>query len=163
MPILLYRVDDRLVHGQVVVGWGQPLDLARIILVDDVVAESEWEQDLYRMGVPPEMEIVFLSARSAAAQLRTLQADAKPALLLTADIGTMRTLAERTGGIANVNLGGVHHRDDRLQKLRYVFLSESEELDLRALAAHGVTVTAQDVPGASPVPLDDVLKGSGAT
>ena len=35
MSIVLYRIDDRLIHGQVVVGWGQPLDVAFIVLVDD--------------------------------------------------------------------------------------------------------------------------------
>ena len=56
MTLALYRIDDRLIHGQVVVGWGQPLNVTFIILVDDEVRGSDWEQDLYRMGVPPEME-----------------------------------------------------------------------------------------------------------
>ena len=44
VAIELFRIDDRLIHGQVVVGWGQPRDLAFIVLVDDEVASSEWEQ-----------------------------------------------------------------------------------------------------------------------
>ena len=36
MTLLLHRIDDRLIHGQVVVGWGQPLDLGFIVLVDDI-------------------------------------------------------------------------------------------------------------------------------
>ena len=63
MPIALFRIDDRLIHGQVVVGWGQPLELRYIVLVDDEVADSEWEQELYRMGVPPEMTVFFYSVR----------------------------------------------------------------------------------------------------
>jgi len=59
MPVQLYRIDDRLIHGQVVVGWGQPLNIRLIVLVDDDVACCDWEQDLYRMGVPPEMELKF--------------------------------------------------------------------------------------------------------
>ncbi len=55
----LNRIDDRLIHGQVVVGWGQPLDVEFIVLVDDAVAASDWEQELYRMGVPPEMDVRF--------------------------------------------------------------------------------------------------------
>jgi mannose/fructose/N-acetylgalactosamine-specific phosphotransferase system component IIB len=43
MGIQLYRIDDRLIHGQVVVGWGQPLDIRFLVLVDDLVASSEWE------------------------------------------------------------------------------------------------------------------------
>ena len=59
MPVQLYRIDDRLIHGQVVVGWGQPLNIRLIVLVDDDVACCDWEQDLYRMGVPPDMELRF--------------------------------------------------------------------------------------------------------
>ena len=161
MPIVLYRIDDRLVHGQVVVGWGPPLNLARIVLVDDVVAASDWEQELYRMGVPPEMEIAFLPVRAALAQLTTLQTDPRITMLLTADIATMQTLADQSRAIPEVNLGGVHHRADRVQKLRYVFLSPAEEEALRSLVASGIAVTAQDVPGASPLPLAAVLAGSG--
>ena len=69
MPIVLCRVDDRLVHGQVVIGWGRPLGVELIVLVDDEVAASAWEQDLYRMAVPPEIEIRFATVAEASAQL----------------------------------------------------------------------------------------------
>ena len=69
MAVELMRIDDRLIHGQVVVGWGQPLDIDFIVLVDDEVASSDWEQELYRMGVPPEMEVVFASVDAAARDL----------------------------------------------------------------------------------------------
>src|SRR6188474_3669895 len=69
----LYRIDDRLIHGQVVVGWGQPLDLRFVVLVDDEVAGSDWEQELYRMGVPQDMEVYFDTVQSAAANLQRYQ------------------------------------------------------------------------------------------
>jgi mannose/fructose/N-acetylgalactosamine-specific phosphotransferase system component IIB len=162
MPIELYRIDDRLIHGQVVVGWGQPLDLQFIVLVDEEVAASDWEQELYRMGVPPEMEVHFETVASAAARLAEYQAHAQPGLLLTGDIATMAHLVERTGHIPAINLGGIHHKPGRVQRLRYIFLSPSEESALRALAARGVQVTAQDVPAARALPLDDVLAGEGS-
>ena len=59
--IVLNRIDDRLIHGQVVVGWGQPLDVRFIVLVDDEVAASEWGQELYRMGSLPQMDVYFHS------------------------------------------------------------------------------------------------------
>jgi PTS system mannose-specific IIB component/fructoselysine and glucoselysine-specific PTS system IIB component len=68
----------------------------------------------------------------------------------------MRKLVE-ADGIPAVNVGGIHHRADRVQRLRYVFLSPAEEEGLRAIAARGVVVTAQDVPSARPVPLDELL------
>ncbi len=44
MSVVLYRVDDRLIHGQVVVGWGQRLGVGFIVLVDDGVQANDWEQ-----------------------------------------------------------------------------------------------------------------------
>jgi mannose/fructose/N-acetylgalactosamine-specific phosphotransferase system component IIB len=162
VPVELYRIDDRLIHGQVVVGWGKPLGAEFIALVDDEVAASDWEQDLYRMGVPPEMEVYFDSIESAVARLPGYVADERRGILLTGDIETMRDLASRSGMIASVNVGGVHHRPGRHERLRYVFLSPDEEEQLRDIARRGVEVTAQDVPSAPPIPLDEVLASRGS-
>lgn len=156
MTIVLNRIDDRLIHGQVVVGWGQPLDVKFIVLVDDAVAESDWEQELYRMGVPPEMEVRFHSAADAATHLDAYRTEARPGIVVTGDIATMRELVER-GGVRDVNVGGIHHRAGRTQHLRYVFLNAAEEQALRGLAALGAVVTAQDVPAARAIPLEELL------
>ena len=165
MAIELFRIDDRLIHGQVVVGWGQPMDLAFIVLVDDEVAESEWEQEweqeLYRMGVPPEMDVYFHTVEQAAEKLAEYQRDERRGALLTGDIETMTRLIDRTRAIAGVNLGGIHHRVGRTQRLRYVFLAPDEEQALLAMAARGVDVSAQDVPAARPLALSEVLSGEG--
>ena len=156
MTLVLNRIDDRLIHGQVVVGWGQPLDVTFIVLVDDAVAGSDWEQELYRMGVPPEMEVHFYSTVDAARLLDAYRTDTRPGILLTGDIATMSALVEH-GGVRDVNVGGIHHRAGRTQHLRYVFLTPHEAAALRGLAALGAIVTAQDVPAARAVPLDELL------
>ena len=159
MPIELHRIDDRLIHGQVVVGWGQPLELRFLVLVDDEVAASEWEQELYRMGVPPDMRIVFASVAQAIEHYASFVADPEPGMLLTGDITTMARLCAALPTLRRVNLGGVHHRAGRSQKLRYVFLTRAEEAELRALASKGVEISAQDVPAARVIPLNAVLEG----
>ena len=156
MTLVLNRIDDRLIHGQVVVGWGQPLDIAFIVLVVDAVAASDWEQELYRMGVPPEMEVRFHSAGDAAPLLDGYRTETRPGILLTGDIATMRSLVEH-GGVREVNVGGIHYRAGRTQHLRYVFLTPEEQTELAALEALGAVVTAQDVPAARAVPLDELL------
>ena len=158
MSLVLYRIDDRLIHGQVVVGWGQPLDIGFIVLVDDEVASSEWEQELYRMVVPPEMEVFFHSVDDAVQALPRYRDDPRPGILLTGDISAMLRLVRQSGGeVKDVNIGGIHHRADRKQRVRYVFLSPAEEQLLRELADAGATVTAQDVPATHPMPLEELL------
>jgi PTS system mannose-specific IIB component/fructoselysine and glucoselysine-specific PTS system IIB component len=162
MAVELMRIDDRLIHGQVVVGWGQPLDIGFIVLVDDEVAGSDWEQELYRMGVPPEMEVRFASVDEAALSLPRYEGDPRRGIVLTGDITSMRRLVDANAHVRRINLGGIHHRTGRVQRLRYIFLSADEERELRELAARGIEITAQDVPSARPIPLTDVLSGSAA-
>jgi PTS system mannose-specific IIB component/fructoselysine and glucoselysine-specific PTS system IIB component len=158
MSLALVRLDDRLIHGQVVVGWGQPLNAAFIVLVDDEVRGSEWEQDLYRMGVPATMEVVFASISEAERRLPEWEADARPGILLTGDIDTMAAVvAAAAGRIRRVNVGGVHHRAGRTERLRYVYLTEEEAAKLRQLASNGIEVAAQDVPTARAVPIGEFL------
>lgn len=162
MPVELFRIDDRLIHGQVVLGWGQPLHLGFIVLVDDEVAASDWEQELYRMGCPPAIDVYFDTSESAATNFARYAADPRAGILLSADIATMARLVERVPEIRRVNVGGLHHRPGRTQHLRYIFLTPAEREALRALGARGVEVTAQDVPSARPVPLADLLAAGAA-
>ena len=153
MSIKLFRIDDRLIHGQVVVGWGQPLHVGFIVLVDDAVRASPVEQELYRMGVPPHIEVIFASLAEAAARLPEWDADPRPGIVLAGDIATLAALTENCHRVTRINVGGIHARPGRSERLRFVFLSDAEVEQLQRLAARGVEVTAQDVPTARPVPL----------
>jgi PTS system mannose-specific IIB component/fructoselysine and glucoselysine-specific PTS system IIB component len=157
MPLVLYRIDDRLIHGQVVVGWGQPLDIDFVVLVDDNVACCDWEQDLYRMGVPPEMELIFADVTTAIKDHAKYASDRRKGILVAPDIPTMQRIVYGVPDIREVNVGGIHHRAGRVQKNRYVFLAPEEEVQLRAMVESGVKVTAQDVPAAREVPMSELL------
>ena len=157
MSVELYRVDDRLIHGQVVVGWAQPLGVTFILLVDAAVAETEWEQDLYRKSVPFDIEIAFATVAQACVRLPELQADKRRGIVLAPDVKTMLSLHECSPTFTKVNLGGIHTGPGRAPCLRYVYLSSAEEAQLRALAARGVQITAQDVPACHPTPLEEIL------
>lgn len=155
MSLVLCRVDDRLIHGQVVVGWGRALGLERIVLADDEVARSEWEQDLYRMAVPPEIEVVFATVPSAAAHLGGWHADARRTAVVVGSIEAAEQLfrADRDA-VRRINLGGLHHRPGRAERLPYLYLSDDERRRLHDMAVAGALITGQDVPTATPVPLE---------
>ena len=158
VPVVLFRVDERLIHGQVVMGWGAELQLEHYVIVDDDLAESDWEQDLYRLGLPEGTTADFLPVGQAAARLEMLEADTRRTVLLTRTIAAMRGLAEE--GVLRgreVNLGGLHYAEGRTERLWYVFLDEAEEADLRAIAEQEVTVSACDLPGSRAVGLTALL------
>jgi PTS system mannose-specific IIB component/fructoselysine and glucoselysine-specific PTS system IIB component len=154
MAIVLYRIDDRLVHGQVVIGWGRAMGIDLIILVDDQVAGSDWEQELYRMAVTPEIEVRFVTTADAATQMAEWQANSKRALVLTGDLETMAALrASNPDVVQKINLGGIHHRAGRRERLPFIYLTDQELRALQALEAGGAVITAQDLPTTVPVAL----------
>lgn len=157
MSIVVARIDDRLVHGQVVIGWCRPHEITRILLVDAEVAASEFERELYRLAVPDGIAIEFLTDGTAPARLEQAAASPERALVLTGSVESMAALQRaRPHLIQTINVGGVHDRPGRLERLRYVYLSEGELSTLGALAGAGVSVTAQDLPTTRPVGLAEL-------
>jgi len=154
MSIVLCRIDDRLIHGQVVIGWGRAMGIDLIILVDDQVAASDWEQELYRMAVTPEIEVRFVTMADAARQMSEWQSNGKRGLVLTGDLETMAALrASSPDVVQRINLGGIHHRAGRRERLPFVYLTDQELGTLQALEAGGAVITAQDLPTTAPVAL----------
>jgi mannose/fructose/N-acetylgalactosamine-specific phosphotransferase system component IIB len=152
--LALCRVDDRLIHGQVVIGWGVPLDVEHIVLVDDAVRGNQWEQEIYRMAVPGGIGLEFASEAEAAGRLRTWADDPRRIFVLTGDLDTMVRLVETGAGlIPRVNLGGIHAGPGRRERLRYLYLSDAELETLRRLEVGGTVVTAQDLPTSAAIPV----------
>ena len=151
------RLDDRLIHGQVVVGWGNAVAADRILLIDDDVAANDWERELYAMGVPPEMEVEFASVDSCADALERSASSKQRTIVLVGDVDTLVRVCHASDVVKRVNIGGIHEGNGRAKKLAYVFLNEEEEQALKALQDNGIEVTARDVPGTRPIPLEDFV------
>lgn len=155
MTLELYRVDERLLHGQVVVGWGERLDVDYYVVVDAELAASEWEQDLYLSSVPEGVDVVFLDPDAPEEALRHARERDGVGCLLTRGTAAMRRLAER--GLLEgetVNVGCLRAGRDRdLKVTDYVHLSAGERADLRAVSDRAAGVECRDLPDSRPVPL----------
>ena len=159
MAIDLFRIDERLIHGQVVVGWGSRLGIRRYVVVDDALAESDWEQELYISSLPAGVEADFLSTEEALRRFDELDALGERGALLTRGTASMRALAE-AGLIEGrqVNLGGLHEGTGRRRILDYLYLGDAERSDLAAIAGHVRKVSARDLPTTPEVPLEALLR-----
>jgi galactosamine PTS system EIIB component len=102
------RVDDRLVHGQIVVAWGTALRFARLYVVDDQAAASPWERDLLASAVPG-VEVRIYTVSEAAAAWAAESAAPGGAMLVVRDLRTARALVEAGAGVSAYTLGGLHY------------------------------------------------------
>ena len=157
MTLTLFRLDDRLIHGQVVVGWGHALAAERILLIDDHVAATEWERELYRVGVPPGMEVQFASVAEAPEALERSAGSSERTIVLVGDVDTLIRVCRTSPVVKKVNIGGLHDSEGRRRRLPYVFLSDDEAMRLSDLRDNGVEVTVQDVPTTRAIPLSELL------
>ncbi len=157
MTLTLVRLDDRLVHGQVVVGWGNALGIECLILINDRVRENESEQELHALGIPDNVELEFASVEEARSRIPELEDTERRVALLVGSVEDAVRLCDKNKNIHRINVGGVHMGEDRTERLPYVYLSDVEAEMLRNLASSGIEVTAQDVPSAPVVPGSEFL------
>ncbi len=158
MPLILFRIDERLLHGQVLVGWGSRLGIERYVVVDEALTHSPWEQELYASGLPRGVDALFLPPEEAIARFAELDDGAERGALLTRGTGAMRRLAE-SGLLRDrkVNVGGLHAGPGREKRLDYVYLGDDEVEDLLAIRPLVAKLTARDLPTAPEVPAERLL------
>jgi PTS system mannose-specific IIB component/fructoselysine and glucoselysine-specific PTS system IIB component len=149
MSWVLHRIDDRLIHGQVLVAWGARLDPARIWLADDEVARSDWERQVYE-DAAPGIVVRVVSVGEAAAAWAAEAAAPGAAFLLVRDLGTALRLVEAGAGMTSWNVGGLHYAPGKTKLNEYVYLDDGDRTAARALLARGVALEAQDVPATRP-------------
>ena len=147
MPLVLARIDDRLIHGQVTVGWAMHLNPHRILLANNEIAADPWQCSVYASSVSPEMKVSILSIAEAASFLLSPEHDAERIILLTGSAGEMAGLAGMGLDLSQVNVGGLHFGPGKKEMLPFVYLGRLDFNPLRQMLERGITLSAQQVPG----------------
>jgi mannose/fructose/N-acetylgalactosamine-specific phosphotransferase system component IIB len=147
MPLSLVRIDDRLIHGQVVLGWAKALKPDRIVVANNRVAASGWERKFYTSSVPSHVKVSFLDLDETARQLLNNLFASESVLLLFETVQDLYAVVEKGVTFDKVNVGGLHFREGAVELLPFVFLTDDDRTCLRELVKRGVTLTAQDIPG----------------
>jgi PTS system mannose-specific IIB component len=155
--IALVRVDNRLLHGQILETWIPRLGIGEVVVGDDEAARSDLAQAAMCLCVPPGLPIRVL--RVAEVPWAELARGTGKALVLLRDVGALA--AARAGGLTpdlapQVNLGNVHFGPGRKPVTPSVFLAEAELQTLRDLAAAGFQLEARSIPSEAPAGLAEI-------
>ncbi len=157
MELQLFRIDDRLIHGQVVIGWAQHLNTDTIVLCDDSVVANEWEKELYLSIVPDHIKAFVLDVDHLAQEMKNEKNDWGKTVILVNSPFTVEALFQQKVFVPEINIGGIHFKDGRKELLPYLFLNEAEVDSFKRLMEQGVVFFCQDVPTAKPVPLKNLI------
>ena len=149
--IALVRVDNRLLHGQILEAWVPRLKIRRIVVSDDDAAASPLAQAAMLLCLPPSLPVHVLPVTSV--DYAGLAASSDAVLLLFREVAALQRAV--AGGLTptlapKVNLGNVHYGAGRRAVTPSLFLSGEEIAAIEALSAQGFEVEARAVPSDAP-------------
>jgi len=157
--IVYTRIDDRLVHGQVMTAWVQVTNANEVLIVDDGVAKDSFLQMVMKSAMPNKVSLKVVSINEAKDYIEN-QGKNKNIFILAKTPLTVEKLHEQGVDIRSLGVGGMGAREDRKTLYRNISASEEEKQALIHLDGLGVDVFFQVTPDNTKVRLNNVLKGA---
>jgi PTS system mannose-specific IIB component len=156
--LVLTRIDDRLIHGQVVEGWVNHLKATCIVVADDRVASNPLQRSIMEISVPRGLRVLIGGVDEMCGRIRSGGLDAERVIMLFATpVDVLRALRQGLPSRA-VNIGGMHVVPGKRKLLDVLAVDDADVEALRAISALGVSIDIQTVPTGKPLPLEKVFK-----
>lgn len=157
--ISLVRVDNRLIHGQVVEAWLPFLKVGRVVVADDEAAENPLIKAAMGLAVQPSIDVVI--QHRSEPDWQQLSKDDVRTLVLVREVRDAVEAKEQGLALPRLNLGNVHFASGRKQVSPSVFLSQDELNQLKMLVEGGVEVDARGVPTDRPITFAEMTEKFG--
>ncbi|MCA9537913.1 MAG: PTS sugar transporter subunit IIB [Myxococcales bacterium] len=154
-----YRVDNRLVHGQIIATWMPHLRLQRILIASDTVPANAMQMTLFRMVIPEGLAFDALPIEAAAEWLNARKYGYASTLVLLETVTDAARLFAAGHPFAMLNIGNVHHTSGAVTITPAVHLAETDLGLLRQLASRGMQIEVRSLPSEAPADLKRALEG----
>jgi PTS system N-acetylgalactosamine-specific IIB component len=145
MPIVLTRIDNRLIHGQVAVSWCSEVGANLIVVVDDKVAKDKTQQMLLDMAAPYGVSTRYFSIEEAVKKLPYAGSDQK-IFLVVREVEVILKLIEGGIPIKEVNVGNMHFKEGKKQISSAISVDEEDVNVFKKLSQLGIKCEAKRVP-----------------
>ena len=148
MPIIFARVDDRLIHGQIVQAWLPELNVDEVLIPFSKGSEGRLNRGLLRLSLPYEYDLTILD--SPAAARRAAESNRRIFLLM----GSLKEAAELIQNglqFTSINIGGMHFKDGAQKLADNVFLDGDDKRFLKLIRDLGINIETRAVPSSASV------------
>ncbi len=158
MDIALVRVDNRLVHGQILEAWIPYLQASCIVVVDDQVASDFFRETVIRMAVPREVQVIISSVKDFAEVYPFTQGRGKKTIVLFSTVSAALDGHRLGFRFEKLNIGNVYNENCRLCCTPSVLLSDADVSDVTRLHDEGIQIELRRVPKEKPVDFYDIVR-----
>ena len=140
-----FRIDDRLIHGQIVASWIASLNCNRIIVADDKAAVDTFQQALLKIAVPSSIKLQIVKVKEAADLLNELDENAN-VLVILKEVNSALSLVDNGFTPEMINVGNSGARKGATQYFKSLFFTDEDIEKYHKLALSGVKLITQVVP-----------------
>jgi fructoselysine/glucoselysine PTS system EIIB component len=146
--ILLCRVDDRLLHGQVAFAWTSKLQANTIVIPNDEAAKNQMKKMTLTLAKPPGRDLIIKTKDEAIKDLLSPKLANKKIFVVVETVQDALYVAEQCMELRSVNLGGMRQAADqhKVQISKQVFLDDADVACIDKLTERGVEVFEQVAP-----------------
>lgn len=146
MQIMLARIDDRLIHGQVSTVWVKEAKANRIIVVSKEVADDTIRKTLVKQAAPPGIKVNTVNVDKAISVYNNPKYAKETVFYLFTNPGEVVEMVEKGIPIESINIGGMQFKTGKKQVTKAVSVDSDDvvafkrlvelevELDLRVVA-----------------------------
>ncbi|OHB28329.1 MAG: hypothetical protein A2X84_03750 [Desulfuromonadaceae bacterium GWC2_58_13] len=146
MSIVLARIDNRLIHGQVLESWVPYVNANCIVVANDQAAGNGFQKLLMEAAVPRGIRVVIDTVERVADLLSSMELTDRKVLLLLANSQDALAIHRRGVGCGKLNLGNMHGGQGKQRVACTIALDPADVDNLRILEADGVRIVSQCIP-----------------
>ncbi|MBI9111679.1 PTS sugar transporter subunit IIB [Maridesulfovibrio ferrireducens] len=146
--MLWVRIDNRLVHGQIIETWLPYTHAKRIIVVDDAVAGDDLQQQIMSLAIPHSVSCFFSSIDDLSTSVMSVGHDSTGGntIILFSSCEDLRRALEKGFKFNTVNIGNIHYGPGKKQISPSVALSSDDESCLHFFKGQGIELDFRCVP-----------------
>ncbi|EBH6430253.1 PTS sugar transporter subunit IIB [Salmonella enterica] len=153
--VSLLRIDDRLIHGQVMTGWVKHINATKIIIIDDELVHDDFMISVLEMAVPNHMTLNIFNVAQAIDVLSNIKDDGEDDKIIILVKSPIPVLALLQGGdnFEELIVGGMGVNEKRSRLYRNLAASDVERAAFREIDQLGVPINIKVLPSDAPMEL----------
>lgn len=155
--VTVARIDDRLIHGQVVTSWIKAYPITDILIIAEDLAKNMLMQRIYKSVAPEGIDVKILDNPGSIDFLKEGQKKSENIMILAKTPDVFDYLVENGLKLPKIILGGMGSKPGRETLIRNVSANEAERETFRRLIDRGIRIVYQMVPGDKEVDIKKLL------
>ncbi|MGK0607199.1 PTS system mannose/fructose/N-acetylgalactosamine-transporter subunit IIB [Enterococcus gilvus] len=154
--IVFNRIDDRLIHGQVVTTWVNMYKIEQIIILNNKIAHDKTQKNILAMAAPQGIRVKVFSIAKFAEIIESNDITRRTMLLFSNSEDVLQAV-ELGVPIKELNIGGMRFQEGRKRLTKTLSVTPNENAAFKKLLADGVDISVQMVPNDERIELKEVI------